>query len=321
MKFIGILILIPAYIGLGLAALIVVGAWPSNLQPTIVEAIGHGMAWYIGIPSLIGAVIGHVLLGPRKGKGIGRFSGLLIAILVLVMLGVIGFMVPQISKRKSTQEARQSVSRKEQRKDFFANIDNHYEKTLSFYKQKKFEQAAKEAKLFKKYSKLDYKDMESLYKRTMIASLEEKVRPIPSSRVSENLRLYQQLLELAPDNTRYQKKVAFYKAKQQEQLRKTSSDLELLSWGWRIEHRYAVFEGEVKNLSNRPLKNVQAVVMWHDANNKFIASDSALIEYNPIMPGQKSPYKVARKYDPLIKNAYISFKYLTGGRIPTYWKK
>jgi hypothetical protein len=46
-----------------------------------------------------------------------------------------------------------------------------------------------------------------------IAALEKKVKPVPASNAALNLKLYRQLLELNPDNTRYQKKVAFYEAR------------------------------------------------------------------------------------------------------------
>lgn len=43
-----------------------------------------------------------------------------------------------------------------------------------------------------------------------IAALEKKVRPVPAHKATLNLELYRQLLDLDPDNARYQKKVAFY---------------------------------------------------------------------------------------------------------------
>ncbi|BBO73391.1 hypothetical protein DSCW_08080 [Desulfosarcina widdelii] len=46
-----------------------------------------------------------------------------------------------------------------------------------------------------------------------IADLEKKVKPVPASNAALNLKLYRQLLSLDPDNTRYQKKVAFYEAR------------------------------------------------------------------------------------------------------------
>lgn len=54
-----------------------------------------------------------------------------------------------------------------------------------------------------------------------IDALEDEVRPVPASNAALNLKLYRQLLELAPHNQRYQKKVAFYEERlaQQEKAR------------------------------------------------------------------------------------------------------
>ncbi len=53
-----------------------------------------------------------------------------------------------------------------------------------------------------------------------IRSLEEKVRKIPVSKSSQNLEIYRQLLDLDPQNSKYKKKVTFYKARVEEQKRK-----------------------------------------------------------------------------------------------------
>ena len=45
-----------------------------------------------------------------------------------------------------------------------------------------------------------------------IEALEKQVKPVPVSNVVLNLKLYRQLLDLNPDNSRYQKKVAVYEA-------------------------------------------------------------------------------------------------------------
>jgi len=43
--------------------------------------------------------------------------------------------------------------------------------------------------------------------------LDQLVRTIPAKRVSDNLRIYQELLRREPDNPKYRKKVEFYKTK------------------------------------------------------------------------------------------------------------
>lgn len=59
-------------------------------------------------------------------------------------------------------------------------------------------------------------------RREKIAALEKQVKPVPASNAALNLKLYSQLLDLDPDNTRYQKKVAVYEERlaQQEKARR-----------------------------------------------------------------------------------------------------
>jgi hypothetical protein len=267
---------------------------------------------------------------PLKRKSIGCFSGLLIIFLVIVGIGIIGLIIPQVSKRKVTEERRQTVLQQskikqekenKERKDFLANIENHYNKAVSLHKDKKLALAAEEAELFGKHGMLDYKDMRSRYKQIMIAHLEEKVRPIPASRVDENLMIYNQLARLDPNNEKYKKKVAYYAKRDQEKKQRAASDLELLNWQWRSEHGWVYAEGQVKNISGRQLRSVQAVVTWYDRKGNFITSDSSFIEYNPILPGQSSPFKVMERYNPAMEKASLSFKYFAGGTIPTHHKK
>ena len=54
-----------------------------------------------------------------------------------------------------------------------------------------------------------------------IAALEKEVKPIPAANAALNLKLYRQLLDLDPDNARYQQKVATYEERllRQEQIR------------------------------------------------------------------------------------------------------
>lgn len=78
---------------------------------------------------------------------------------------------------------------------------------------------------------------------------------------------------------------------------------------------YLVVEGEVKNLSSQPLRSVAVLVTWHTADGTLVTSDDALIEFNPIMPQQTSPYKTMTTLNPLAKSYKISFKHMRGGSI------
>jgi hypothetical protein len=78
---------------------------------------------------------------------------------------------------------------------------------------------------------------------------------------------------------------------------------------------YAIVQGEVQNISNQSLKNVAAVVNWYDKDGGFITSDTTLIEYNPILAGQRSPYKVMSTHNPAMAKYAVSFKSLLGGTL------
>lgn len=79
---------------------------------------------------------------------------------------------------------------------------------------------------------------------------------------------------------------------------------------------YVTIEGLVSNISNESMENVEAVVMVADEQGNFIASKDALIDYNPILPGQSSPFTVMLDDNPAIKKWQVSFKDLMGGEIP-----
>lgn len=80
---------------------------------------------------------------------------------------------------------------------------------------------------------------------------------------------------------------------------------------------YMEVEGQVENVSGGPLENVTAVATWYDAKGEFITSDTTLIEYNPLLPGQRSPFKVMTRRNPAMKRYSVAFKHLLGGSIQT----
>lgn len=101
---------------------------------------------------------------------------------------------------------------------------------------------------------------------------------------------------------------------------KSTYTLELLFWTWLhiADNKYIEVRGEIKNISPRALKDVEVVVTFYDNNSRYVTHASALIEYNPIPPGQKSPFRVLKTNNPMISKAGIKFKTLFGGRIRIY---
>jgi len=91
--------------------------------------------------------------------------------------------------------------------------------------------------------------------------------------------------------------------------------LEVQSWKCNTEHGYIFVEGEVKNVSNRKLENVVAVGTFRTKSGEHVKTEDALLDYNPILPGQISPFKAGGTTNPQITNCNLTFKYLMGGTI------
>jgi hypothetical protein len=76
-------------------------------------------------------------------------------------------------------------------------------------------------------------------------------------------------------------------------------------------------EGYVKNITNEALDDVEAVVTWVDANRTPYSTDDALIDYNPILPGQQSPWSTIGTDNPALTHFHVQFKELMGTTILT----
>jgi len=75
-------------------------------------------------------------------------------------------------------------------------------------------------------------------------------------------------------------------------------------------------EGFVENISGKTMENVEVVITWADDNGVAQSSDEALIDYNPILAGQQSPWSTIGTYNPALTRFRVQFKELIGGTIP-----
>lgn len=93
--------------------------------------------------------------------------------------------------------------------------------------------------------------------------------------------------------------------------------LNLLSYTGNRSNGFITVQGQVENISSDKLENVEAIVSYCDKDNNFIKYDVAVIQYNPIMPGQISPFKVIGIDNPLIVRCRMDFQFIFGGKIET----
>lgn len=94
-----------------------------------------------------------------------------------------------------------------------------------------------------------------------------------------------------------------------------SARLALISASCKTEYGYHECKGFVKNLTNQSLRNVEIVITWVDVNGVPQEADDSLIEYNPILAGQESPWSVFGKANPSLTRFRVSAKDLLGGSI------
>lgn len=95
----------------------------------------------------------------------------------------------------------------------------------------------------------------------------------------------------------------------------TSPPIKLLSARGEIDDDYVTVTGEVANISNEKLERVWVVITHYGANGDLITSDDAILDYDPLMPGQTSPFKAMVRRNPLMKTYKIGFKHTFGETI------
>ena len=77
----------------------------------------------------------------------------------------------------------------------------------------------------------------------------------------------------------------------------------------------------MKNVSSEPIENLQALVSYSTKDGTFITAADGLVAYNPLLPGQTSPFKVMVSHNPAMKSASLAFKTMFGGGVASTSKQ
>jgi hypothetical protein len=77
---------------------------------------------------------------------------------------------------------------------------------------------------------------------------------------------------------------------------------------------YAMCEGFVRNISGRILEDIEVEVRWSsERGGVSISSDSSFIDYDPLLPGQESPWSVySGRHNPTLSWYGIYFRQFGG---------
>lgn len=91
-------------------------------------------------------------------------------------------------------------------------------------------------------------------------------------------------------------------------------DVEIIieNWSWfQSSTSYVRAEGQVRNMTDKTLRNVRVQVEFYTDDRLFITSGSALVDYTTLLPGQATPFTVLAGYNPAMKRAQL---YVMDGR-------
>ena len=89
--------------------------------------------------------------------------------------------------------------------------------------------------------------------------------------------------------------------------------LKLRAMNCSIDYGYVTVEGTVTNLTSAPFASLVAVGLFFDGKGDFIKSDQGLVDYQPLLAGQTSPFKVITIGNPAIRRCNVTFKEFWGG--------
>lgn len=97
------------------------------------------------------------------------------------------------------------------------------------------------------------------------------------------------------------------------------AEVVVLAWSWHADaYGFVHAKGQVRNATDVKLEGVQAIVSFFTDDGTFIASDSAFLEFNPLMPGQTSPFEVIAQYNPRMKSARLEFGFFAGRKLRSF---
>jgi hypothetical protein len=87
-------------------------------------------------------------------------------------------------------------------------------------------------------------------------------------------------------------------------------------WNWSESGNYFHIEGQVKNVSGERLAGTRIVLTFYDKQGRLVTSDVTYPEYDPLMPGQSSPFKSMTAANPAIETYTVEFAARGGEQLP-----
>ena len=91
--------------------------------------------------------------------------------------------------------------------------------------------------------------------------------------------------------------------------------LVLLNSNEQCGYGYCTISGRVKNISEHALSNIEVVGRWSDKNSTYEVTNDAMLEFNPLLPGQSSSFRVMHTDNPQLRWYRVNFKEFSGEEV------
>ncbi len=90
------------------------------------------------------------------------------------------------------------------------------------------------------------------------------------------------------------------------------AQLRLRSWRCYEEYGFQHIEGRVTNQTDRAFNNDLVVASFETSAGRLVKNETALVQFQPLMPGQTSPFTLVAIGNPQIDRCEIGFQIMSG---------
>lgn len=93
------------------------------------------------------------------------------------------------------------------------------------------------------------------------------------------------------------------------------------SQSYRVAPDRIAVSGQVKNIDNKILPDVEVGVRWYDKAGNILSTDVEKVDTNPLYPGRQGNFEVLSVYTPDMADYVLFFRALNGGDIAVINKR
>lgn len=91
--------------------------------------------------------------------------------------------------------------------------------------------------------------------------------------------------------------------------------LKVHSWRCSNEHGFVKVHGAVTNQSDRAINRLMVTAIYTTGNGDVVKTSDAMVDFQPLLPGQRSPFSTMTTDNPAIRSCNVTFRTMSGGEV------